>query len=206
MNQILLILLTSPFLSEFMPAWYQNLRNEPQIQQGDLIVGCPVLESPANLTEYGQYTVRATTYNVIAMTQSCDLVAQQNGRRRADNVTVCPYFTFDKYFESRITAAMRADSRVLLSAKNSRIKELAAGKQLGVHILNIEPDSGINEHIVIDLRLPYVMKYSLLSQVIRLHNEERLRLNSPYLEHVSQAFATLYMRVGLPSSIDLISE
>jgi hypothetical protein len=187
-----------------MPVWYTSLENEPQIQQGDLIVGCPVLESPANLTEYGQYTVRATTYNVIVMTQSCDLVAQQDGKRRADNVIVCPYFTFDKYFEGRITAAMRADPKVLLNAKNNRIKELAAGKQLGVHILNTESDSGVDEHIVINLRLPYVMKYSLLSQVLKLHNEKRLRLNSPYLEHVSQAFATLYMRVGLPSSVDLI--
>ena len=42
-----------------------------------------------------------------------------------------------------------------------------------------------------------------LDYVARLADEagERNRLRSPYLEHFSQAFARLFMRVGLPSDI-----
>lgn len=46
--------------------------------------------------------------------------------------------------------------------------------------------------------------YSLPLAYLKLHAkalDQRWRLNSPFLEHFSQAFARFFMRVGLPSSI-----
>lgn len=46
--------------------------------------------------------------------------------------------------------------------------------------------------------------YSLSYEYILKHSTDidcRWRLKSPYLEHFSQAFARLFMQVGLPSSI-----
>jgi len=82
--------------------------------------------------------------------------------------------------------------------------DIADGKVLGVHILNVDASSGIDEHLIISLRQPYVIRLSFLKQIIQ-KRADRIRLNSPYLEHVAQSFATLYMRVGLPAKVDLLT-
>jgi len=98
-----------------MSAWYQKLHNVADIQQGDLIEGCPTLEAPANLNEAGQYLLKASIYNVIVMTQSCDLL-----NHKAEYVTVCPYVPFSKYFQSvPIEPTVKSDDAKLLKAKIS---------------------------------------------------------------------------------------
>lgn len=75
------------------------------------------------------------------------------------------------------------------------------GRTEGLHLL-ASPENPENnrEALVVDLRQIYTLPYEyLLKHATDLGS--RWRLKSPYLEHFSQAFARLFMRVGLPSSI-----
>jgi hypothetical protein len=45
---------------------------------------------------------------------------------------------------------------------------------------------------------------SFLETVLRQRGRPRLRLLPPYREHLSQAFARFFMRVGLPRPIDRV--
>jgi hypothetical protein len=54
--------------------------------------------------------------------------------------------------------------------------------------------------LVVDFRQIISLPFAYLSR----HAEQlgpRWRLQSPYLEHFSQAFARFFMRVGLPSAL-----
>ena len=61
------------------------------------------------------------------------------------------------------------------------------------------PDNN-KEALVVDFREIQTLPYEyVLKHASNLN--DRWRLKSPYLEHFSQAFARLFMRVGLPSAI-----
>jgi len=55
---------------------------------------------------------------------------------------------------------------------------------------------------VVDFRNVYGVPLDFLVDLSR-RREKRLRLLPPYREHLSQAFARFFMRVGLPVDIDL---
>lgn len=75
------------------------------------------------------------------------------------------------------------------------------GRIEGLHLLASPINPGNNrEALVVDFRQIYSLPYEyILKHATELGS--RCRLKSPYLEHFSQAFAKLFMRVGLPSSI-----
>jgi len=53
----------------------------------------------------------------------------------------------------------------------------------------------------VDFHRIYTVPKAYLKQ-IALNNKFRIRLLPPYREHLSQAFARYFMRVGLPVDID----
>jgi hypothetical protein len=60
------------------------------------------------------------------------------------------------------------------------------------------------DFLIVDFRNVFGVHISFLMQFIRNQNK-RLRLLSPYREHLSQAFARFFMRVGLPADIPKFS-
>jgi hypothetical protein len=86
-------------------------------------------------------------------------------------------------------------------AKKGKWNEVLAGRIEGLHLLAspTNPDNN-REALVVNFREMYTLPYEyLLKHATDL--DFRWRLKSPYLEHFSQAFARLFMRVGLPSAI-----
>ncbi|MEO8218988.1 MAG: hypothetical protein ABI718_18080, partial [Acidobacteriota bacterium] len=80
-------------------------------------------------------------------------------------------------------------------------EEVRKGRLEGLHLLG-SPDDPENNRgsLVVD----FGQIFSLPPAYLEMKAEaagERLRLDSPYLEHFSQAFARYFMRVGLPSQI-----
>jgi hypothetical protein len=75
------------------------------------------------------------------------------------------------------------------------------GRVEGLHLLASQIDPSNNRScLVADFR----EIYSLPIEYLKQHAESlgpRWRLQPPYLEHFSQAFARFFMRVGLPASI-----
>jgi hypothetical protein len=153
--------------------------------QGDFVSECPVIIPPPyiNIDEIAAVDIKL--YNVIVMSQSCDLTYN-----KIDLVLVCPVWALDEF-----------------GAKNNLYKSpngkegLRRGNFPGYHLLNkINIDEFHTDYLVVDFHNVYGVHFDLLENIAR-KQEKRIRLLSPYREHLSQAFARFFMRVGLPSDI-----
>jgi hypothetical protein len=122
-------------------------------------------------------------FNVIIMTQSCDFTKNKSDE---DLITLCPRFDFQE---------------VYVGKEKDRWKPLIEGRIVGAHLLNRCELSGFNfEYQVVDLTQIFSIPYSFLKKVSQAQ-KPRIGLLPPYREHLAQAFARRFMRVGLP--IDL---
>ncbi len=75
-------------ISETNYPWY-CLVNGDELQQGDILEGCPIFSPPTNLTLnslYQEANFRWTQRNVIIMSQTCDMV---KGRKGITEVLLC---------------------------------------------------------------------------------------------------------------------
>jgi hypothetical protein len=56
-------------------------------------------------------------------------------------------------------------------------------------------------HLVVDFREIFTLPRTFIESLVSQRTKSRLRLLPPYREHLSQAFARFFMRVGLPVPI-----
>jgi len=170
-------------LSEFR--WYKHVNKSEPITQGDFINKCPVAV-PVNVffDDPEKDKVDLVKYNVIIMSQACDL-----SNEKIDMVLVCPVWPLTAFGE-------QSDFFKSTNGKNS----LRKGEVSGYHLLNVCDIAGFeNEYLVVDLRNVYGVDFKFLTDFAQ--DQDRLRLLPPYREHLSQAFARFFMRVGLPLDI-----
>ncbi len=156
------------------------------LRQGEWLPLCPVpvvQEKP--VAEAPAQTVPIRRYNLIVITQSCDLEQQ-----KARLVALCPIFPIARFEE--INEEMK---------KKGRWEEVRKGRVEGLHLLSSPTHPAENRAaLVVDFREIYSLPFTLLMQHA-LEIGPRWRLRSPYLEHFSQSLARFFMRVGLPSAI-----
>lgn len=166
------------------PFWIQT--SGAQLAQGDFLPGCHV---PAFGEDFGiegrEVEVAIKEIDLIVVTQSCDL---ENGKMAL--VALCPIHTLDTFEQTNPKFKSKG-----------RWETVRKGQQPGLHLLASPKTPEENRAaLVVDFgeihSLPpnYVMK-----RAAQLGS--RWRLDSPFLEHFSQALARYFMRVGLPSSI-----
>ncbi len=170
--------------------WWEEISG-PTLAQGDLLRGCIVPIMPANMrhpaaaTDTPQYDFTAEEYDLIVVTQSCDL---EHGKARL--VAACPCSSLSAYETHSPGFKLKGEW-----------EQVRKGKREGLHLLaGVSNPSNNRDALVVDFRQIYSLPLGYLSN----HAAELLkrpRLASPYLEHFSQAFARFFMRVGLPSSI-----
>ena len=165
--------------------WYQVIKPGEVLQQGDFFNKCPVV-TPTTTTDIkpGKTEAEVLEYDVVVMSQSCDLEYE-----KIDLVLVCPVWQL-KEFEQKHT-----------TFKNTKEKEkLRKGNHIGYHLLNECKLEGFEkDFLIVDFRHVYGVPYKFLQNLSK--NKPRLRLLPPYREHLSQAFARFFMRVGLPTDI-----
>jgi hypothetical protein len=167
--------------------WYEIIRDD-EIGQGDFFDDVPILIQPDTIPvakeELSSVEIDADSillYNVVVMTQSCDL--SNNNMKDDDLVTLCPRSAYSSLY-----------------GKN-RWKPLKNGRVVGAHLLSECDLKGHEfEYQVVDLTRIFSIPYGFLKRFAN-HQGERIRLLPPYREHLSQSFARRFMRVGLP--IDL---
>jgi hypothetical protein len=166
------------------PFWAQI--SEPTLRQGDLLSRCLVpVPAVGFATENGPGEGMAIEYDLIVITQSCDLE-----QRKVRLVAACPIFPLAEF--EAVNPAF---------ARKGRWNEVLKGRIEGLHLLASPtvPDDN-REALVVDFREIYSLPSDYLTDhAIGLGT--RWRLLSPFLEHFSQAFARFFMRVGLPSTI-----
>lgn len=163
--------------------WYEVVDGKEKLMQGDFVVDCPIINPPPKTTG-PTAEVDVDEYDVIIMSQSCDL-----DNEKLEIVLVCPVCSFQEFCNN----------------DGKKMKELAEplrkGNVIGDHLLNRCDIEGFEkEHIVVDFHSVFGVPYSFLKEYC-VGQEKRLRLKSPYREHLSQAFARFFMRVGLPEDI-----
>jgi hypothetical protein len=167
--------------------WYTFIRTNEPLRQGDLIESCPIIiPVSTDIKANAPSLIADIVYiDVIILTQSCDL--QQN---KIDWVVVCAVWPL---------AEMGKKNDIFRSRQGK--EALRQGNMVGFHLLNkIEEPGYERDYQVVDFRELHAVPFSFLEEYIRT-KQGRIRLLPPYREHLSQAFARFFMRVGLPIDI-----
>lgn len=171
--------------------WYDAV-NSTNLQQGDIFVGCPVLlpNWDTDVWESGTYRLRAEAHkhDVVIITQSCDLT-----HGKAEHALVCPIESIDTFLAREYPDVNAKGHRKFSEA-------IRRGHMHGYHMVNACTIPGHECGIrVVSFRQVYSVPVDLLLHISS--QSERLRLLPPYREHLGQAFARYFMRVGLPVDI-----
>jgi len=170
--------------------WYKILDNDLDIQQGDFISNCPIVIPPSNLETVEEIEIEVKIIDSIILSQSCDLV---NGK--IEIVLVCPHYPLKTFIEN-----LPPDQQSR-KAKKRVIDNLKKGYLPSYHLLNKDDSiDSLKDYQVVDFRNVYGIQFSALTNIVS-KLEKRIRLLPPYREHLSQAFARYFMRVGLPQDI-----
>ncbi len=179
--------------------WYEILANSNEIRQGDLILDCPTIIPPNNfnyndpdgaiIPDVGELVVK--TLNGVVVSQSCDL---ENDK--LENVLVCPYYSWSDFI------GMLPQGEQTENGKKNKWKQVTRGHLPSYHLLNKAEDKGLNDFLVVDFKNVFGVNYLFL-KTLAAGIEMRQRLLPPYREHLSQAFARFFMRVGLPIDIEM---
>ena len=157
--------------------------HEAELRQGDYLLNCPVpLLSPI---PNGKEEVIVQEYNMVVMTQSCDLA-----HTKASFVALCPIYLLPEYEQVNPQFVRKGEW-----------ENVRKGRVEGLHMLGALNNPANNRgSLVVDFREIYSLPFGFLSRHAEQQGE-RWRLQSPFLEHFSQAFARFFIRVGLPSAI-----
>jgi hypothetical protein len=153
--------------------------------QGDIFERCPVFAPPSNLkvgaTKECQFSYEER--DVIILSQSCDME-----QKKITQVLLC------------LVSDLSEHTRDHLSTPQGK-EDARKGSLPGVHMLAActLPDFKrgiriVDFHSIFSLPLPFLSSLAAA-------NGKRVRLLPPYREHLSQAFARFFMRVGLPTDI-----
>lgn len=185
--------------------WYELVPAAEGLIQGDFVVDCPLLDwqpSPpetegTGIEETLQHNVEIVKIDVVIMTQACDLE-----QKHVDQVVVCPLHLLESVkvaWEARQTAI---GQNTTAKAWKSFCKDIKDGFIWNYAMLNRGEAGGVTtEHRVVDFHDIYTLPLEFL-QGIAASRGPRLRLRPPYREHLSQAFARYFMRVGLPTPVE----
>ncbi len=173
--------------------WYETIQTSDDITQGDLIDNCPIpipnqslflsiIESKEEVEE----PIDVKQANIVVLSQACDILNE-----KVDSIVVCPRWPLDKLIKTNAYY------------KSSKAREsLRQGKEPSYHLLNQYSSNAISiGYSVVDFHRIYSLPKKYLISIAS-NIELRLRLLPPYREHLSQAFARYFMRVGLPLDID----
>lgn len=158
----------------------------PQLAQGDFLPRCvmPLFLPPGSVMD-DPHEVPLVQSDLIVVTQSCDLENHQ-----VQFVALCPIHSVDVFEEFNPEFRRRG-----------QWENVRKGRVEGLHLLASPTDPANNrDALVVD----FGHIVSLPLDYLNHHADslgDRWRLESPYLEHFSQAFARFFMRVGLPTAI-----
>ena len=163
-------------------SWYSIVDNE-EIQQGDFFFN---LDIPVvNDTSADPPEVDMQTFDAIVMTQSCDIQ-----KKKMEHLILCPVL------EVKEVAKEHPEM-----ASNGGMNDLRRERYVAFHLLNkCQLSSFEFDYRLVGFERIFERPKAVI-QVLAEQQTPRLRLMSPYREHLAQAFARFFMRVGLPNDI-----
>lgn len=186
--------------------WYSIAGPDEPLTQGDIIFRCPVLNwnpeavqvtSPASQEEELTQRVNSFLSDVIVMTQACDLE-----HRHVDNVVLCPHVPLGRHKQHWEESERARNQNPTAKSWRNHCDDIKDGYVWNLCFIRLEESiAGLEEIRVIEFRELFTAPREMLESLLRERREPRPRLIQPYREHISQAFARFFMRVGLPTSV-----
>lgn len=170
--------------------WYEVINLSDNILQGDFVDDCPIVIPPKTLDDEQEITIKFL--NTIILSQSCDL---ENGK--LDIVLVCPYSNYKDFIASHPNSRDGSKNGIKKVTDN-----LLQGNYPSYHILQKDDNCNLDDYIIVDFKNVYGVQFEYLKTHMS-NIKSRTRLLPPYREHLSQAFARYFMRVGLPINIEI---
>lgn len=183
--------MNSPDSLSMLSDWYELVEGD-ELMQGDIIQRCPVFRPPSDLT-WPIESNEAIVFNVgsqdaVIMSQSCDLQAGQKPDMWL--AILCPVW--------KLSEAAKV-SQYLASSYGK--EECRRGHLPGYHMIaGCEDDRWKQEVSIISFREVLSLPLNFVRQMVQ-HLGARPRIRAPYREHLAQAFARYFMRVGLPADV-----
>jgi hypothetical protein len=169
--------------------WYEVVEGM-ELLQGDILPRCPIVTvlDPISwpILPDAKFAVGVTTRDLVVMTQSCDLANDKSGE-----ILLAQIISWSQTVRNE----SKQGNAFVQSIQFRR--QLIAGNVPGLSLLHKHtaeptlPWSAVNFHYLYSLPKPFL-------QAAASALGPRLRLLSPYREHLAQAFARYFMRVGLP--------
>ena len=188
--------------------WYEIVDGPTSLTQGDLVLDCPLLGWKTGLPS-DSATIHqgidlgrladAFLRDVIVMTQACDLE-----HRKVENVVLCPTLplsTFRRLWEAERSARGQNPTE---KAWRSLCADVLAGYVWNQAMLDGFDHAAVRTEVrVVFFHEVFTLPRWFLESLLTNRQQPRLRLLPPYREHLSQAFARFFMRVGLPQAVTL---
>ena len=173
--------------------WYELIENSDEITQGDIIKNCPVaIIEDCDIEIDKVIEAKISQVDGIILTQACDLA---NGKVKS--VIICSV-TSKNEFEECLRKEQKTEKQI-----KKAIEGIIKGQQHAYHIVNKYDSVGHSEdYYIVNFKDIHSIPVDLIKKVAK-KDSKRLRLLPPYREHLSQAFARYFMRVGLPININM---
>ncbi len=162
--------------------WY-DFADGDDLEQGDIILGCRCFQ-PVETAPDESISMTWLERDLIILSQSCDLV---KSREKLSDVLLASVWKQSELSGHLTTSKGLEDAR--------------RGNLPSVHLLAQVDFMGTDPGIkVVDFYSLFTLPIGFL-RLQAAATPKRLRLLPPYREHLSQAFARFFMRVGLPQNI-----
>lgn len=186
--------------------WYEIVDHGKPITQGDIIFDCPLITWQANQldrhesieSEILKNAIEGIAADVVVMTQACDLEFN-----KVYNVILCPHFSLEEYRKLWGNEMEKRNQVVTKKAWESHCDDICEGFVWNLMMLNsAKVDELSIDARIVDFHEVFSVPRQFLESLLQQRATQRFRLLPPYREHLSQAFARFFMRVGLPVPIE----
>lgn len=187
-------------------AWYESVSADEPLTQGDLIRELLLIRwepSAEHAAEVAEETLlreaRVIRADVVVMTQACDL---EHGKVR--HVVFCPHHSLSHFRTAWEELARSSGQNPTAKAWRKMCQDIAEGhvwNQTFLNAVRFGDGDAEEESRVVEFRQVYTATREYVESLLLARGECRLRLRPPYREHLSQAFARFFMRVGLPQAV-----
>ena len=170
--------------------WY-SLVSGNELKQGDILEDCPIFSPPTDLTIHSldqETEFICEQQDVIIISQSCDIEWE-----KITEVVLVPMWNRSELPPGHLSTP-------------KGMKEAIRGQLPAYHVLEeCKIPESEREIRIVDFRYVYSLPLDFCKE-FAANSANRIRLLPPYREHLSQAFARFFMRVGLPTDIQPFME
>ncbi|HYT36931.1 MAG TPA: hypothetical protein VEL49_07075 [Ktedonobacteraceae bacterium] len=180
--------------------WYRIAEAHEELEQGDFIDECPVLlptYSPIEIEDntsdkQAGFHVKGVEEirDLVIVSQSCVL---ENGK--IDFVHLCPRLSYSQFVAIARNLG-HTDSTIF-----SNLNAIRLGRVNRYCMLEQCRLTNFSREIqIVDFGIDYFIPFEVMKRMAQ-STREKVRLLSPYKEHLAQAFGYFHMRVALPNPI-----